>query len=97
MVPTPTLPLSRTDRPNWEESVLIVVNVSPVVVPNPLTVNWAGSGPDDPIPTLPAEKILKELLAVLAKDGVVPEKVRALLLPDNVKDENVGVPLVVRS
>ena len=43
------------------------------------------------IPTLPSEKMEKELVPVVVIDGVVPENVKAALLPVNVSEVNDGV------
>ena len=54
VLPTPTLPLSRTVNPGIKvDDPEYVWNVMPVPVPRPLTVNTPDNGPDVPIPTLP--------------------------------------------
>ncbi len=93
VVPTPTLPLSKTAKPNWEELVFKVVKVKPVWVPNPLTVNAPVNGAEVLIPTLPVcGKILNEVLDEI--DGVEPENVKALLFEDKVWEAKEGVAVV---
>ena len=96
VVPTPTLPLSKTVNP-WVKFDPVVCSVIPVEEPNPFTVNAPISGPDVPTPTLPVPaKMEKELLELVVIDGVVPENVRAELFPDKVKvGELMEVALMV--
>ena len=68
----------------------------PVELPLPRTVKAPFKLEEAPIPTFPPAKIEKEL-APDEIDGVVPVKLRALLLPVRVKDAKLGVPEVLIS
>ena len=52
---------------------------------------------DVPMPTLPVDGNMENDPLEVDMDGVVPVNLKALLLPDNVKVEKVGVPVVVIS
>ena len=82
VVPTPTLPLSRTVNP-WTKFDPVVCSVIPVVVPLPLTVNPPYTLPVVPTPTLPPEKMPSKS-APDDIEGVVPVNFKALELAEMV-------------